>query len=139
MNTGRIVGGGLVCGVVMNLIDWLGNGVLLVKQWDAETAALNPGLMAKAGANSALGWIIVDFLTGILTIWLYAAIRPRFGPGPKTALIAGLVAWLFTHVFFSSYVFMGLYSFGLIACCSLAGLIGGLLGAVAGGAVYKEA
>ncbi len=26
--------------------------------------------------------------------WWYAAIRPRFGPGPKTAAIAGLAVWL---------------------------------------------
>jgi len=26
--------------------------------------------------------------------WWYAAIRPRFGPGPTTAAIAGLAVWL---------------------------------------------
>ncbi|HSE60477.1 MAG TPA: hypothetical protein VLA99_17380 [Nitrospiraceae bacterium] len=27
-------------------------------------------------------------------LWLYAAIRPRFGAGPKTALYAGLGVWV---------------------------------------------
>jgi hypothetical protein len=26
-------------------------------------------------------------------MWLYAAIRPRYGPGPKTAAVAGLAGW----------------------------------------------
>lgn len=37
-------------------------------------------------------------LVGVATVWLYAAIRPRFGPGPKTAIIAGLVIWGFECV-----------------------------------------
>ena len=31
---------------------------------------------------------------GILMTWWYAAIRPRFGAGPKTAAIAGFAVWL---------------------------------------------
>ena len=37
---------------------------------------------------------IVLLSVGILTIWLYAAIRPRYGPGPKTAAVAALAVWL---------------------------------------------
>ena len=33
------------------------------------------------------------FLVGILAIWLYAAIRPRYGAGSKTALYAGAAVW----------------------------------------------
>jgi len=33
-------------------------------------------------------------VAGIIITWTYAAMRPRFGPGPKTALLAGLVIWL---------------------------------------------
>jgi hypothetical protein len=33
------------------------------------------------------------FLGTLMTFW-YAAIRPRFGPGPITAVIAGLAVWL---------------------------------------------
>ena len=33
-------------------------------------------------------------LVGIWTMWLYAAIRPRYGPGPKTAAVAGLALWV---------------------------------------------
>src|SRR5207244_6978593 len=40
------------------------------------------------------GWFVVwGFLVGIFAVWLYAAIRPRYGVGPKTALCAGSAVW----------------------------------------------
>jgi hypothetical protein len=38
--------------------------------------------------------VVLGFLMGILAIWLYAAIRPRYGAGPGTALLAGVAAGL---------------------------------------------
>jgi len=36
-------------------------------------------------------WIVINWIiTGILFVWVYASIRPRFGPGVNTAVIAGL-------------------------------------------------
>ena len=32
-------------------------------------------------------------LTGFLTVWIYAAIRPRFGPGPATAVRSAVAVW----------------------------------------------
>ena len=37
--------------------------------------------------------IALDLLTGISILWLYAAIRPRYGPGAKTATIAAFASW----------------------------------------------
>ena len=34
-----------------------------------------------------------------VTVWLYAAIRPRFGPGPKTAICAGLIVWGLSYLY----------------------------------------
>src|SRR2546422_11534071 len=61
---------------------------------------------AVAAAMQAVGkqpipdsiiWVFVvwDFVMGIGLVWLYAAIRPRFGAGVKTAVIAGLGLWFF--------------------------------------------
>jgi hypothetical protein len=36
-------------------------------------------------------WMIAMFLLGLELVWLYAAVRPRFGPGPRTALTVGIV------------------------------------------------
>jgi hypothetical protein len=138
INGGRVLIGGLAAGVAMNLIDGLSNGMLLAAQWKAETEQLNAGLMTKAAASSTVGWVIVDFILGLMIVWLYAAIRPRFGAGPMTAARAGLAAWLISHSFYFSYVFMGLYSFRLIAASSGAGLVSAMVGAYIGGKLYQE-
>jgi len=40
--------------------------------------------------------VITGFVQGITTVCLYAAIRPRFGAGPRTAAIAGISVWFLT-------------------------------------------
>ena len=138
INTKRVILGGLLAGLIMNIVDAVTNGVVLGARWKAETEALNPGLMAKAAVSSTAGWVAVDFLLGILLLWVYAAIRPGFGPGPRTAITAALAVWLASHLFYSSYIFMGLYSDILICASSVGGLLAILLGALAGARVYQE-
>jgi len=43
--------------------------------------------------------VVLGFLVGIVAIWLYAAIRPRYGAGPGTAVLAGVAAGLMMGVF----------------------------------------
>ncbi len=40
--------------------------------------------------------VITGFVQGISTVCLYAAIRPRFGAGPRTAAVAGMSVWFLT-------------------------------------------
>jgi hypothetical protein len=40
--------------------------------------------------------VVTGFVQGIATVCLYAAIRPRFGAGPRTAVIAGSSVWFFS-------------------------------------------
>lgn len=138
LNSSRVVVGGLAAGLVMNIIDATTNGFLLGARWKAETDALNPGLMAKTGASGTLGWVIVDFILGILTVWVYAGIRSRFGPGPGTALRAALVIWLAAHLAYVSYAFMGYYSWSLILGSSVGGLVAALAGGYVGARLYRE-
>lgn len=138
VNSSRVIVGGLAAGLVMNIIDATTNGFLLGAQWKAETDALNPGLMAKAGSGT-LGWVIVDFILGIVTVWTYAAIRPRLGPGPRTAFTAAFVIWLAAHAAYASYAFMGYYSWSLVGASSVGGLVAALAGGYVGARLYTEA
>lgn len=138
MNFGRIVGGGLAAGVVANIIDGCGNVVFLGARWQSETDAIKPGLYAASGQSSMIGWITTDFLLGFLIIWLYAAMRPRFGPGPRTAIVAAVVVWFATRAYFASYIFLGFFSTGLIGIASFIALVALVAGAQVGGRVYQE-
>ena len=137
LNSSRVIVGGLAAGLVMNVIDATTNGFLLGARWKAETETLNPGLLAKA-ASGTLGWVVVDFILGILTVWVYAAARPRLGPGPRTALTAAFVTWLVAHVAYASYAFMGYYSWSLVGASSVGGLVAALAGGYVGARLYTE-
>jgi len=81
------------------------------------------------------------FLIGFVAVWLYAAIRPRFGPGPKTAVYAGLAVWALSHIWSAVYLangFPGIIPVGLAWIPAIWGLFEATLGTLAGAALYKE-
>ena len=137
INMARVILAGLAAGVVMNVIEGVTNGVVLAAKWQAESDALNLRLMQHANA-STIGWITVDFLLGILLVWVYAAARPRFGPGPSTAMKVSVVVWLISHLPLASYAFGGYHSPGLIGTVAFAGLVAMVVGGAVGAMVYRE-
>ena len=139
INMARVFGGGIVAGLVMNVIDAVVNGALLGARWAEETKRLGIEMTPTLESQSLTGWIVYDFVGGILILWLYAAIRPRYGAGAKTAVISGLAFWFITHMAFAAWVFNRLYSLGIVGASTLGGLVSALLGALAGCALYKEA
>ncbi len=139
INTGRVIGGGLLAGALMNFVDFLVNGVWLAHQWMDEATSLNPRLADPALAMpSTVGWVVTDFLLGILIVWSYAAMRPRFGPGAGTAVKAALLVWGVSHIAYASFVFLNMYSLHLVALVSLGGLVAALAGGYTGCSIYKE-
>src|ERR1051325_515192 len=96
INWNRVLLGGLLAGLIFNASEFVLNGVILQKDWaDAMKTMNRSGEMS--GAQIA-GFNLWGFATGIVAVWFYAAIRPRFGAGPKTAVIAGLGVWLTAYV-----------------------------------------
>jgi hypothetical protein len=86
INWARVFLGGVLAGVIINVFEIAWSGFVLAKQWHAAMSALGHPLPSAAiwiFALEALGM-------GIAAVWLYAAIRPRFGAGLKTAVAAGL-------------------------------------------------
>ncbi|RMD95758.1 MAG: hypothetical protein D6814_12740 [Calditrichaeota bacterium] len=137
INLGRVVIGGLVAGVVFNIGEFLLNGPILGEQWKTMMESL--GLPQMTGAGVMLGFIIMAFVIGIATVWLYAAIRPRFGPGPKTAVYNGLVIWFLVWLWgFGGTTVMGIYPTKLVIITLIWGLFEAPLASLAGAWVYKE-
>lgn len=100
INWGRVILGGLVAGVVMNLGEWLFHEVLFKARMEA--AASEMGLGLPSGSDIGI-FIAMTFVLGVLLVWLYAAIRPRYGPGPKAAILAGLFGWVLLNGFWYVY------------------------------------
>ena len=88
INWNRVLLGGLLAGLIINASEFVLNGVVLQSDWNAAMKALNkPG---DVTGGQIAGFNLWGFATGIIAVWLYAAIRPRYGAGPKTAAIAGV-------------------------------------------------
>lgn len=136
INTGRVILGGLLAGVVLNIVDSITYGVVLAGDFEAAMRDLGRGPIT----GSQITWfVILDFLYGILLVYLYAAIRPRFGPGPRTAVIAGVLVWVGASLLHGlGQMPMGLFPTRLIVIGLVIALVAFPLAAVAGAWAYKE-
>ena len=130
INLKGVIIGGLVAGVVLNIVDYILFGVLLKNDMAAAMQALNKPPMA----DSRIPWfVILDFLYGIFLVWLYAAIRPRFGAGPATAVKAGLAGWVVAALFYALFQWpMGIMPHNIIVITTLVALVQQPLAVVAG-------
>jgi hypothetical protein len=81
---------------------------------------------------------MIDFVYATLIVWTYAAIRPRFGPGPKTAVRAGLVLYLAVTVVLFGFERMGLFTPDLFLKNAMLSLVVAILVGLTGGWVYRE-
>jgi hypothetical protein len=90
INFGRVLLGGLVAGLILNIGEYLLNDKVLAKEMAELFRRCG---FPKPGTNFIVIAVVITFVLGIVIVFGYAAIRPRFGPGPKTAIIAGLLAW----------------------------------------------
>ncbi len=137
INVTRLILGGIVAGIAIDLLDYLVDGVWLAQRWADGMA-----LLGKPGFSQVqdIWFDVLGLLSGLAAIWLYAAIRPRFGSGPKTAIIAGLAVW-FIGVFLPNVGFMyvpQLFSKHLTLYTTLGGIVEVVIGTLAGASVYRE-
>ena len=87
---------GILAGAILNV-----SGVVLAH------AVLGPGYIEAVRRHVAVATplpvtmarnISIRFGIGLLGMFLYVGFRPRFGPGPRTALLAGLALFAGTYL-----------------------------------------
>lgn len=138
MNTGKVISGGLLTGLVYNVFDMLWNFTVLQADGLAMAARLNLNPAVVTDFSYQIPWIVVDFVLGVLTIFIYAGFRPRFGPGPKTAVIAGFMPWVAITSVVCGFASMGIFTEALVTKVSLLTIVNVVVGSIAGAWVYKE-
>ena len=135
-NWSRVILGGLLAGLVINICECLVNGLGLADQWDASMQNLHRPPM---GGGATAAFLLGGFLIGIYALWLYATLRPRMGPGPKTAAIAGIATWILGSLFASiGPVAMHLFPYHLMLIGIVLALVEIVAGTVIGAWLYKE-
>jgi hypothetical protein len=124
----------------MNAIDFISNVVVADTGLRASLDRVNPILWATMNGPGRLpAYVAIDFLFGALLVWLYAAIRPRFGPGPRTALRAAAFAWGLYMATELLFVLMGLFSMRFFVLNAALSAVNYAASSLAGARIYREA
>ena len=137
INTASVLKGGLVAGVVLNLVSMLDNMVVLANRM--VSLAQMGRILREPRLPFLPLWFAVMFGVGIGLVWLYAAARARLGPGPATAikvgLVVGLIAGIPGNLAQASWSPVGRF-LPLAWTCET--IVGSVLGTLAGAWLYRE-
>ena len=107
---------GTLAGLVIVVGEAILNAWLLASQWELANAALGLRAPTPFVAAAALGKL---FLLGFVLVWLYLALREKYGRGVRTGAVSGLVIALLLWVWAMSGLLMAGYVTGTIALVTM--------------------
>jgi len=137
INFGRVILGGIVAGIIINISEFILNEKVLKNDWDAALKAMGKSMTSD---SAILVWILFGFALGIAAVWLYAAIRPRYGAGAGTAAKAGIAVWFFESLLPSvAQLNLGLFPSKLIVTAAIWALVELIIATILGAWLYREA
>jgi hypothetical protein len=139
INIPRVAMGGALAGIVHFAVTGVVNGLVLsapLQDWLRGAGAL---LHPPAPATSMSLWGLMSLTYGLVGVWTYAAMRPRFGAGPKTALLAGVSLWIVSKLAVAfDLSALGIVPVEIVVGQSIGGLIAVVLGVLLGSWNYRE-
>lgn len=139
INWGRVTSGGLIAALIAFLTDGFLHEKLLGSDWKA----VYDGLRTTPPDHGSMGLVyfaVFELGRGLLSIFLYAALRSHLGPGPRTAAWAGVAAWAaFSITGPAQFIPLGFFSNALWVKVAAFQLVTSILAAIAGAAPYREA
>jgi hypothetical protein len=131
----RVLLGGLLAGLIINIFEYVTNGVIFASQWADYEKML--GRQMRPGAIPF--FILSAFVAGVGVVWLYAVARPRLGAGPKTAALTGAAYWFFAYAIpAANHTAANLVPAHLTIAIAFILLVGVVIASVCGGWAYKE-
>jgi len=139
INLGRVIAGGLAAGAV-RILGEVAVRAIFADSMRAQLIRLNPALLAAAPSAAAIvEGVTIQLCFGIAVVFIYAAMRPRFGAGPGTAIRAGLTLWSVASLAYLNMAVAGIFSWGFQIARVSATLVPTLIAAYVGALLYKEA
>ena len=136
INWSRVVTGGAVWFVSYNLLTGLA-WLAFLHRWGLPSFHPLLGAPQTPSTGRILGVLLLTLAMGIFAMWLYAAIRPRYGARPITSAYAAVGLWLVWGLFPSFDSFTSLIAGSLLL--ELVCKLGVLIAATAAGAsLYNE-
>jgi hypothetical protein len=136
INTGKMIVAGIAAGLVIDVGEALANLVLFVDDFGAVMDGLG---LAEPSTATIMLFNVFGIALGIGTAWMYAAIRPRFGAGPKTGICAGLAVWGFFYLMPGiAQNLMGMYPTGIMIKVTIYYAVMMCAAGYVAGMLYKE-
>ncbi|MFA6469317.1 MAG: hypothetical protein WCW35_10505 [Bacteroidota bacterium] len=139
INIPRVLLGGIAAGVIVFISNGIVNGAILSSDFQNWAAGMGSLLHPPEQSISMSLWALMCLIHGIAGVWLYAGMRPRFGAGAKTALLAGFFLWTvckFTASF--DFIALGILPGKIITGQIIGSFVGILIGVFVGALLYKE-
>lgn len=133
INWSRVLGCGLLAGLV-----WIVLGTTITALFGRSFAALPNNQLSRPTPAFIVVNVILDLLEGVSIVWLYAAIRPRYGPGARTAIIAGFAWWFIVSLEDFTWCSFGIFPANTIIPLMIATLPALVLAALTGAWLYRE-
>ena len=139
INWARLIVGGLVAAIIGFLSDGAIHEPLLGGEWKAVYS--NLGIAEPPHNSSAMLYFgIFELGRGLVSMLLYVMMRAHFGPGPKTAVLAGIAAWVaFSLTAPAQFIPLGFFSNSLWLKVGALQLLTSIVATIAGAALYKDA
>ncbi len=126
----------LFCGLVAGFI-WIIVGGIVTALLGREFAALPNNRLGTPTAGFVLFNIVLDLLEGVSILWLYAAIRPLYGPGAKTAIIAAFAWWFIVSLGDATWCSFGFFPARTVIPLMIGTLPALILATIAGARFYR--
>ena len=132
----RVALGGAVAGLLLDAGEYVVHGFLLESSWTAARQARD--LEGYGPGDAAISAAMV-FVLGLILVWTYAAMRPRFGIGAKTALRAGFLIWVLAWLWpFLVNLVWNLLPTDLLLLAIVWGFFEVMVAALVGARIYRE-
>jgi hypothetical protein len=133
INWSRVLSCGLLAGII-----WIILGGIVTAMLGRDFAALPNNHLGTPTPGFVVFNIVVDLLEGISILWLYATIRPLYGPGAKTATIAAFAWWFIVTLGDATWCSFGFFPPRTIIPLMIGTLPALLLGTIAGARFYRD-
>jgi hypothetical protein len=138
VNWGRFILGALIVAATCFVSDGFLHQRVVTEQWQAVIAALGATVPEHAGF-SMVWFVVFEAGRGFLAMYVYVLLRPRLGPGVKTATWAGVVTWVaFSLTGPAQFIPLGFYSTMLWFSVAVYQLVFTIIAAIMGAAPYTE-
>lgn len=135
INRRRVLAGGLVAGFIISL-----SALAMVPVVGAQMdAALEARGVPPLGTGAMVYFVAQSFIFGVVLVWLYAAVQPRFAPGPKTAALVAILVWFVGYCAANvSNVMYGFMPVSLTLVGTVWGLVELIVAGEVGAYLYRE-